>query len=239
MVLTRLTPICSDLGHPRFVLVPQLMRCPMKLQRTVALVCAFALMASMVLAQQTTAPKRPLTHQDYDSWRSILAQQVSRDGKFVAYAYTPQDGDGEIVARNIATGVDWRAPRGFRPPLPPPDDPGTNVAEFQAEQARLLRPVFTADSRFLVFSTEPTKAEVTKAKKDKKKPEDMPKNGLSIMDLSNLSLIHIERVKTFRVPEDGSGFIAYQLESTKPEDKSTAPSPTPSPAEPTAAPAAS
>ena len=142
----------------------------MKLQRTVALVCTFALLASTALAQQATAPaaKRPLTHQDYDSWRSILAQQVSRDGKFVAYAYVPQDGDGEIVARNIATGVDWRAPRGYRPPLPPPDDPGANLAEFQAEQARLLRPVFTADSRFVVFTTEPTKAEVNKAKKEKK-----------------------------------------------------------------------
>ncbi len=216
----------------------------MKLQRTVALVCTFALLGTMVLAQQTaaqqtTAPKRPLTHQDYDSWRSILAQQVSRDGKFVAYAYMPQDGDGEMVVRNIATGVDWRAPRGYRPPLPPPDDPGTNVAEFQAEQARLLRPVFTADSRFLVFSTEPTKAEVNKAKKEKKKPEEMPKNGLSIMDLSNGTVTRIERVKTFRVPEDGSGFIAYTLESTKPEEKTTAPSPTPSPTEPTAAPTAS
>jgi dipeptidyl aminopeptidase/acylaminoacyl peptidase len=190
----------------------------MKLQRTVALVCTFALLATTVLAQQAAAPsaKRPLTHQDYDSWRSILAQQVSRDGKFVAYAYVPEDGDGEIVVRNIATGVDWRAPRGYRPPLPPPDDPGTNLAEFQAEQARLLRPVFTADSRFLVFSTEPTKAEVNKAKKEKKKPEDMPKNGLSIMDLSNGTVTRIERVKTFRVPEDGGGFIAYSLEATQP-----------------------
>ena len=139
----------------------------MKLQRrSVALLCTIALLATMPFAAaraQQQAPKRPLTHQDYDSWRSILAQQVSRDGKFVAYAYMPQDGDGEIVVRNIATGVDWRAPRGYRPPLPPPDDPGTNLAEFQAEQARLLRPVFTADSRFVVFSTEPTKAEVNKA----------------------------------------------------------------------------
>ncbi|HEY4422966.1 MAG TPA: prolyl oligopeptidase family serine peptidase [Pyrinomonadaceae bacterium] len=203
----------------------------MKLQRTVALVCTFALLASTVLAQQATAPaaKRPLTHQDYDSWRSILAQQVSRDGKFVAYAYVPQDGDGEIVARNIATGVDWRAPRGYRPPVPPPDDPGANLAEFQAEQARLLRPVFTADSRFLVFVTEPTKAEVNKAKKEKKKPEDMPKNGLSIMDLSNGTVTRIERVKTFRVPEDGGGFIAYLLEPTAPSRPESSPSPAMSP----------
>jgi dipeptidyl aminopeptidase/acylaminoacyl peptidase len=197
--------------------------------------------ATMLAAQQAPA-KRPITHQDYDSWRSISAQQISRDGRFVAYAYMPQDGDGEIVVRNIATGVDWRAPRGYRPPVPPPDDPGTNIAEFQAEQARLLRPIFTADSRLLIFTVEPTKAEVNKAKKEKKKPEEMPKNGLGIMDLSNGTVTRIERVKTFRVPEDGTGYFAYLMEA-KPEEKpagaakpeaspsgeTTAPTATPSP----------
>jgi len=202
-----------------------------RLQRSVALLCTLAMFATMLAAQQAPA-KRPITHQDYDSWRSISAQQISRDGKFVAYAYVPQDGDGEIVVRNIATGVDWRAPRGYRPPVPPPDDPGTNVAEFQAEQARLLRPVFTADSRFLVFTIEPAKAEVNKAKKEKKKPEEMPKNGLGIMDLSNGTVTQVERVKTFRVPEDGTGYFAYLMEA-KPEEKSAvAPKPESSPASP-------
>lgn len=214
-------------------------------QRSASLLCLIALIATIPFGvargQQPAPAKRPITHQDYDSWRSILASQVSRDGKFVAYAFVPQDGDGEIVVRNVATGVDWRASRGYRPPVPPPDDPGANVGEFQAAQARLLRPVFTADSRFLIFGTEPGKAELTKAKKEKKKPEDMPKNGLAIMDLSNGTVNRIEKVKTFSVPEDGSGFFAYLLEP-KPEAK---PSPSPNPqsspsgeSTPTASPAA-
>lgn len=208
-----------------------------KLQRSVALLCTLAMFATMLAAQQAPA-KRPITHQDYDSWRSISAQQISRDGRFVAYAYMPQDGDGEIVVRNIATGVDWRAPRGYRPPVPPPDDPGTNIAEFQAEQARLLRPVFTADSRLLIFTVEPTKAEVNKAKKEKKKPEEMPKNGLGIMDLSNGTVTRIERVKTFRVPEDGTGYFAYLMEA-KPEEKPAGPAkPEASPSGETTAPTA-
>ncbi len=211
-----------------------------QLQRTVALLCTVSLLATMAFAQQASpAPaKRSITHQDYDSWRSISAQQISRDGKFVAYAYVPQDGDGEVIVRNIATGVDWRAPRGYRPPVPPPDDPGTNIGEFQAEQARLLRPVFTADSRFAIFGTEPTKAEVTKAKKEKKKPEEMPKNGLGIMDLSTGTVTRVERVKSFRVPEDGTGYFAYLIEA-KPEDKPSAqPKPESSPSGEATGPAA-
>jgi dipeptidyl aminopeptidase/acylaminoacyl peptidase len=195
----------------------------MKLQRSVALACTFALLATIAFAQQTAGTKRALTHQDYDSWRSVVSQQVSRDGKFVAYAYVPQDGDGEIVVRNVATGVDWRAPRGYRPPVPPPDESIPNAAELIAEQARLLRPVFTADSRFLVFGTEPAKAELTKAKKEKRKPEEMPKNGLSIMDLSTGTVTSIEKVKAFRVPEDGSGFIAYLFASNEPNSDPTSP----------------
>jgi dipeptidyl aminopeptidase/acylaminoacyl peptidase len=191
----------------------------MKAQRPVSFLCAVVLLVSTFSAYaQQPAPaqaKRPLTHNDYDSWRSIQAPQISRDGKFVAYAYMPQDGDGEIIVRNVATGVDWRAPRGYRPPVPPPDDPGANVAEFVEAQGRLLRPVFTADTRFVLFGTEPTKADVAKAKKEKKKPEDMPKNGLGIMNLSDGTVTQIERVKSFRVPEDAGGFVAYQLEAEK------------------------
>jgi len=191
-------------------------------KQTLSFVCIVGLLAVCFLptfAQKpTTQTKRPLTHQDYDSWRSIQAPQISRDGKFVAYAYMAQDADSDVVVRNIVSTIEWRAPRGYRPPAPPPDDSLPNFGEIIAAQARLARPLFTADSRYVFFSIEPTKAEVTKAKKDKKKPEDMPKNALGIMDLSSGQVTRVERVKNFQVPEDGSGFIAYLLEP-KPDQK--------------------
>jgi dipeptidyl aminopeptidase/acylaminoacyl peptidase len=184
-------------------------------KKSLSLICAIGLMVAsfaQALSQQAAAPKRPLSHQDYDSWRSIQAPQISRDGKFIAYAFMAQDGDSEIVVRNRTTGAEWRAPRGYRPPAPPPDDSIPNFAELIAAQARLVRPVFSADSRFVIFSVEPTKAELNKAKKDKKKPEDMPKNALGMIDTSTGQVTRIERVKSFQVPEDGSGFVAYLLE---------------------------
>src|SRR5437660_9111596 len=189
-------------------------------------ICVVALLATSIayaLGQQN-ASKRPLTHQDYDSWHSIQSPQISRDGKFIAYAFMAQDGDSEIVVRSLTSGAEWRAPRGYRQPAPPPDDSLPNVAEIIAANARLVRPAFTADGRLVVFSIEPTKAEANKAKKAGSIPtakegsgnapaaKESLKNALGIMDTSTGQVTRIERVKSFQVPEDGSGFIAYLLE---------------------------
>lgn len=186
--------------------------------------------AQQAAARQQAVARRALTHLDYDSWRSIQGQTLSRDGKFIAYASVPQDGDGEIIVRNLATGNEWRSGRGWRPPTPPPTaDGGEPTAGPPAfAQSVATRPRFTADSRFAIFTIEPNKADVLKARKEKKAPDAMPKNALGIMDLSNGQVTRIERVKSFQVPEDAAGSIAYLLETKldekKPEDKPVTPS---------------
>ena len=84
------------------------------LKQLLLISCIFALALSGSAAGQQSAQKRPLTHNDYDSWRTIQTPRLSRDGKFLAYALTPEDGDGEIVVRNIGTGTEWRYGIGAR-----------------------------------------------------------------------------------------------------------------------------
>ncbi len=170
---------------------------------------------SQIVAQSTA--QRPLSMNDFDTWRSLQGATISRDGKFVAYVMQPQDGDGELFVKNTAADAEWRNPRGYRPPTPPPDpsDPAATAA-FQA-QGRLLRPTFSADSKFLFFNIEPTKAEILKARKDKKRLDDFPKNALGIMDLANGQVTKIENVKNYQVPEDGAGFVAILKEAGKVE----------------------
>jgi len=195
----------------------------------------FSLLSSASLGQT----KRPLTAGDFDSWRNLQGSQISRDGKFVAYVMQPQDGDGELFVRSPTGDTEWRAPRGYRPPTPPPDasDPAATAA-FQA-LGRLLRPNFSADSKYLFFNIEPNKADILKARKDKKAPADFPKNALGIMDLATGKLTRVEEVKSYQVPEDGSGFVAILKEAAREERRSdasaaansnSAPRPSPSPA---------
>jgi len=140
--------------------------------------------------------KKPVSYDGYDGWRSIQGTQLSRDGQWLVYALVPQDGDGELVALDLKAGKEFRAARG-------------------------KQPVITPDGKFVVFSVAPLKADVDKAKKDKKKPEEQPKSALGIMDLATGQVTTVDRVKSFKVPEESGAFVAYLLEPPlkKPEEK--------------------
>ncbi len=177
--------------------------------------------AGLVIAQQG---KRPLTHDDYDSWKSIQSQQISRDGKIVAYALVPQDGDGEVVVRNVETGKEYRHSRGARPePSPQPEGglpepgpgPGPGGRGFGGGGGGQV--AISAGSANVLFTIYPTKEEVKQARKQRKRPDEMPKNALGIMNVSTGKVTRVDRVKRFQIPEDGDGYVAYLLEPKTPE----------------------
>jgi dipeptidyl aminopeptidase/acylaminoacyl peptidase len=166
------------------------------------------ILAPLALAQT----KRPLTHRDYDGWRNIQNETLSDDGKFLAYGLFPQEGDGEVVVRNLQTGAEWRQPAGARP-APRAPNPETE----EASPIPNIKIFFTSDSRFVVFSVFPSQAARDKAKKAKLKPEEAPKDGMVILDLATGSAVRIDRVKNFQVPETGNGLFAYLREPDLPK----------------------
>ena len=162
---------------------------------------------------QAAAPaivKRPLTHRDYDAWRQIATPTLSRDGHYLAYSYMPQEGDGDLVVRDLQTGKEQRYGVGALPPPPLPDPDANPDAPPPVRNVRIT---FTSDSRYVICTTYPQKADTDKAKKDKKKPEEMPKGGLVIVDLATLASTAVASVKNVQVPSKGGPWIAYTKES--------------------------
>src|SRR3954470_8646925 len=100
-----------------------------------------AILAAAALLAQTA--KRPLNHHDYDGWRAITGQRLSNDGKFVAYGLFPQDGDGEVVIRNLVTGKEQREPAGARPA----PAAATGAEEGPPPEARAATITFSSDSK--------------------------------------------------------------------------------------------
>ncbi|MEN6311436.1 MAG: prolyl oligopeptidase family serine peptidase, partial [Acidobacteriota bacterium] len=157
--------------------------------RLIVFILFLACLATLATAAAVEAPaaKKPLSYDAYDGWRSIQGTQLSRDGRWLVYALVPQDGDGELVALDLKTNKEYRSPRGKQPAI-------------------------TVDGRFVVFAVSPLKADVDKAKKDKKKPEDQPKSGLGIMNLASGEVVAVERVKSFKLAEESGTALAYLME---------------------------
>jgi dipeptidyl aminopeptidase/acylaminoacyl peptidase len=168
---------------------------------------AFALAGSLVPGSNARAAvataKIPLDYKAYDGWNAIRGTVFSNDGRYAAYALVPEDGDGRLIVHDFQTGIDLTEARG-------------------------TDPAFTADARFLVFAVRAPNAEIHKAQREHKKPDEGPKSGLGILDLTTGKATTVERVKDFKVPKDaGRDTLAYALESPLP---SASPSPGGSPA---------
>jgi dipeptidyl aminopeptidase/acylaminoacyl peptidase len=149
--------------------------------------------------------KRPLTHDDYDSWESINNPQISVDGKWILYIETPQKGDAELVVLNPDQNIEYRLVVGYS---------GTGT-----EAERAANPQITYNSSHVVFLISQTKAEVDSIKKAKKenKKNDKAKSTkkLAIIDLADGTVTVIDSVKNFKLPEEAAGWVAYLKEEPK------------------------
>ena len=172
---------------------------------------AALLCAASVIAQPA---KRPIAHSDFDAWRTIATPVLSRDGKWLAYSVQPQDGDGELVVREIATGKERRESVGL---LPPPATTPNEENPDAPPVPRAIRLVFSSDSQFVVATTYAPKTETVAARKARKKPEDMPKGGLLIFNLASADVVRVPNVKSVQVPTKGGAWVAYLKEEVKPE----------------------
>ena len=191
----------------------------MKLIRSlsVLLLVGFPLAAQ---APPSPPAKRPLTQADWDRWRSITGAALSNDGRWAAYTLVPQVGDGELVVQSTSGTTEYRIPRGFlsrpnnvpgglRPPAganPEAEPTGPNASPAQ----------FTADSRFIVVTTQQSRAEVerlqaTRPARGARAP-NTSRTSLAILNLADGKVTAIPGVRSFRLPRDDGAWLAYVAE---------------------------
>ena len=147
------------------------------------------------------AQKKPLDHAVYDGWQSIGERLVSNNGKWVVYTVTPQEGDATLFIQSADDKANrQQVPRGYNA-------------------------VITEDSRYVVFKIKPPFKATREARIKKKKPEDLPKDSVGIVELGKEGLVKIARVKSFKTPEKGSGWVAFHKErnpaATRPSNMPT------------------
>ena len=163
----------------------------------------FLLLVSPGLAEPPA--KRPFAHTDFESFRAITGQTLSRDGRWLAYAYMPLEGDGDLRIRDLSSGRDLAFPAGA---LPAVSMTGSEADPERPPPRRNVNPVFTSDNRFVIANTFPARA-ATLAAKRAHPAAALPPEGLVIVDLTTGAATSIEDVKNFQVPARGGAWLAY------------------------------
>ena len=155
-----------------------------------------ASLAALLLAGPAQAQsKQPLDHDAYARWNRIEEEAISDDGRWALLSLGPEDGDAELRVKSLDTEQAYRVPRG-------------------------VEAHFTADSRHVVFLIKPPKEDVRQAKRDGKKDDALPKDSLGLLALDTGALEKIAAVKSYKLPEEAGGVVAYLLE--KPPADTTA-----------------
>jgi dipeptidyl aminopeptidase/acylaminoacyl peptidase len=153
------------------------------------------------------AGKKPITQDTYDEWRTISGASLSNDGKWVAYTVSPVVGEGTLVVRATTGSTEHaKVGRGFtgRPQLQPSAD---SAAQFSAAPAQ-----FSADSRFVVFTIYPSRADVERARARRGAPQ--PRSSMGILSVADGSVRLVLNVRSFRLARNGGKYLAYLLEDT-------------------------
>lgn len=148
----------------------------------------FVLTMNVCLAQN----KKPLTHEVYDGWKSVGERTISNDGNYIVYAINAQEGDGEMIIQNVKTGYKKTIARGYNA-------------------------VITEDSKYALLKIKPVYQDTRQAKIKKKKADDMPKDSLAIVLLGTDSVVKISRIKSYKTPEKGAGWLVYHLDKPLPD----------------------
>ena len=176
--------------------------------KSLTIVTVLVFFAALTAEPGATSKKRPLSHDDYDSWKTIRGSAISANGNWLLYLEVPQDGEADLVVTNLQNNKEYRHTIGYS---------GEGTDSEKAAKAQ-----FSYDATQVVFLISPSQAEVKKYKKakKKKKAKDKPLKKLGIMDLADGKVSIAERIKSFKMPKEAGGWLAYLKEAPpKPEKK--------------------
>lgn len=154
------------------------------LRSTFGWVFTLLLISQSIIAQQ----KRSLTHADYDGWESLSSEKITKNGLFVGYQISPQDGDSRL-----------------------------EIFPFKTPTKKTVIPrgngfLFTPDDAYAVGKIAAQKDSVYALKLKKKKGDDLPKDSLFILHLASGNLEKLARVKSFATPTEKGSWIAIHFE---------------------------
>ena len=142
-----------------------------------------AVLAFGLVSTAQAQDKRPLEHEDIHGWMRMSDIELTRNGEWVAWTEAPDRGDGHLMVTSANGDDRFTIPRG-------------------------QDPVFSGNSRYVLFRIVPQADSVRQKKLDEVKSKDMPADSLGILKLADGSIQKFADVQTFGV-SDETGALAW------------------------------
>lgn len=140
---------------------------------------------------------RPLEINDILAWKNISSAQISSDGKWFVHSLTPNEGDSELVIKEIDGTKEYRFSLGDAP---------RNVSSLI---------LISDDSRWVAFMSYPSFEETKKLRKDKKRIE--PK--ASLVELTTGQKTDWPGVRKIAFSGDSSHYLAVHRLAPESQEK--------------------
>ncbi|MCR4397234.1 MAG: S9 family peptidase, partial [Candidatus Saccharicenans sp.] len=140
---------------------------------------------------------RPIEIKDILVWKSISYAQVSSDGRWFVYVLAPNEGDSELVVKEIDGKKEYRFPLG------------------EAPRGLFDSIIISDDSRWVCFLSYPTSEEMKKLRKERKRVEPMA----SLLDLRNGEKTEWTRVRKIAFSGESSTYLAVHRLAPEAQEK--------------------
>lgn len=139
---------------------------------------------------------KPMELKDILGWKRIQTPVVSPDGQWLAYVLAPNEGDSNVVVRNVKEAKDTKyaigevaGGGGFFGGVP-----GTNTANL----------AFSEDSKFVAFTVYPMQKDAKRLKKERKPLV----NKVTLVELATGKKTEFERTRRFAFNGKRGGWLA-------------------------------
>lgn len=142
------------------------------------------------------AQKKPLSINDIALWNRITQNEISPDGRWIAYIVEPWVGDSKVFLYD-------------------------NKGVQRLETKSIKEIGFTEDSKYLLFTMVPGYNLVRELKLRRDENNGMPPDKLGIYSLKTGSLDTIHDIKNYKIPESWTGYVAYQIEKPSGDSDNT------------------
>ena len=168
------------------------------------LVLSIAVLALVPLfgpaASMQQASKRPIEVEDVIAWKSMGATTLSADGQWFGYRLTPQEGDAEVVLKQVRGSKELKFPAGEQPTA---DAGGGRGGAPGGAGASLA---FSEDGKWAAFTTYPTRVAAQRLKRQRRPIQ----SSVTVVNLASGEKKEYPKIRRFAFSGETSGWIALQ-----------------------------